>query len=355
MKGTAMLLSLVPDRANSLLMLLLALVLDVILAGFPLAHPVLALPTRELARAVAWADRRLNRIEREDSVRRARGLLLLLVMSAAAALLALGIAMLAHELRLAWLGEMLLIAGGLGLGRGIVMARDIQAGIHKAVEAAAARKKAGPPPPDAAAPAPPEDAIRQAVMAYTHKAVWDMDLHGVMRTALEALTGQFARGVVAPLFWLLALDLPGLAVWMTVRAIAGVIGHRTPRYRDFGAAARDAVDILDWLPSRLSVLLLAAACLCIPGTRPQAALGALKQGRGHAEGTTALPIAALAEALGLSLAGPRREGEVMIKEGWLGAGRARVTTGDLKPALALLATASLLAVAVALLVDVVVA
>lgn len=336
------------DRADALLLLVLALGVDALCALFPLASPLLTLPARELGAAIAWADKRLNRIERQDTVRRARGLLLVITLGGAGLLLALALAAAAPHLRLAWLVQLVLVASGLGLGRWGVMARDLQAGIATAVRQAAERKKT-PPPEDAA---PPEDAIRQALKPHTAKSLWDTDLHGVLRAALEALAVQYARGLVAPLFWLVILGVPGLVLWGVVRITADVIGHRTPRYRDFGAASRDILAILDAAPARLSVLLLALACLGVPGTKPRGALAAFKAARGHAEGPAALPIAALAGALGLSLAGPRREGEVVVREGWLGDGRARVTTGDVKPALALLAAANLLAIVFALLIDV---
>ncbi|TWB41695.1 cobalamin biosynthesis protein CobD/CbiB [Nitrospirillum pindoramense] len=314
-----------PPRAESLLLLALALALNAFIAGFPAVDRWLMTPQGQLAQAVRWADKRLNRIERLDSVRLARGALLVLVLTGGVGLAALVLTIAAVHLRVAWLLSLLLVTRALVFGRLLVTMRTLLA----------------------AAPAADEDALRQAVAPLTHKPVWSMDRHAVLRAGMEALVGQASRGLVAPLFWFALFDLPGLMMWVTVEAVAATVGHTSPRYAAFGRPARRALGVMDWVPARLTVLFLAAGCLIVPGSRPALALAALRTH--HIQGTAALPLHAVARALNLALAGPRKEGEIVVYEDWLGTGRARVDTSDLRAVVALTSAASLMAVCIALL------
>ncbi|MDE1149381.1 MAG: cobalamin biosynthesis protein [Azospirillaceae bacterium] len=314
-----------PPRADSLLLLALALVLNAFIAGFPAVDRWLMTPQGQMVEAVRWADKRLNRIERLDSVRLARGALVTIVMAIGVGLAALALTIAALHLRVAWLLELLVVTRVLVFGRLLVTIRTLLA----------------------AAPAEDADVLRQAVAPLTHKPVWTMDRHAVLRAGMEALVVLMERGLVAPLFWFALLDLPGLMVWVTVQTVAVTVGHTSPRYAAFGRPARRALLALDWVPSRLTVLLLAAGCLIVPGSRPGAVMAALRIR--HAQGTAALPLAAVANALNLALAGPRREGEMTVHEDWLGTGRARVDTSDLRAVVALTGAAGLLAVCVTLL------
>ncbi|WP_044558531.1 cobalamin biosynthesis protein [Azospirillum sp. B4] len=314
-----------PPRAESLLLLALALVLNAFIAGFPAADRWLLTPQGQIALAVRWADKRLNRIERLDSVRLARGALLVIVLCGGIGLAALVLTIAAVHLRVAWLLSLLLVTRALVFGRLLVTMRGLLA----------------------AAPVADEEVLRQAVAPLTHKPVWSMDRHAVLRAGMEALVGQVGRGLVAPLFWFVLFDLPGLMIWVAVETVAVTVGHTSPRYAAFGRPARRAMAIMDWVPARLTVLFLTAGCLFVPGSRPGTALGAL--GTRHIQGTAALPVAAVARALNLALAGPRKEGELVVYEDWLGTGRARVDVSDLRAVIALTAAAGLLAVFLALL------
>ncbi|MDZ5646444.1 cobalamin biosynthesis protein CobD/CbiB [Nitrospirillum sp. BR 11828] len=314
-----------PPRAESLLLLALALALNAFIAGFPAVDRWLMTPQGQLAQAVRWADKRLNRIERLDSVRLARGALLVLVLTGGVGLAALVLTIAAVHLRVAWLLSLLLVTRALVFGRLLVTMRTLLA----------------------AAPAADEDALRQVVAPLTHKPVWSMDRHAVLRAGMEALVGQASRGLVAPLFWFALFDLPGLMMWVTVETVAATVGHTSARYAAFGRPARRALGVMDWVPARLTVLFLAAGCLIVPGSRPALALAALRTH--HVQGTAALPLHAVARALNLALAGPRKEGEVVVYEDWLGTGRARVDTSDLRAVVALTSAASLMAVCIALL------
>jgi adenosylcobinamide-phosphate synthase len=92
---------------------------------------------------------------------------------------------------------------------------------------------------------------------------------------------------------------------------------------------------MSYIPARLTALLVVLACPFVPNARMFEAV--------HTLFNAAPPVAAaFAGALDLSLGGPRREGEVMIRDPWIGEGRARAIPADIRRALLVYAVACLL-------------
>jgi len=316
-----------PGGAEALLLLILALVLEAAIGDSRLLDRLLPRPASLAGRLAAWGDRRLNRIERSDRVRRGRGLLLLLLALLAALAVGTLLAVLARAVAYGWLIELLLLMRALDMRRAHILTRDLLALLSAGGTL---------------------DSARKVVQPLTDRQVWSLDAHGVVRAALEGYGRALLRGLVGPLFFYGLLGLPGLLGWLVVLGMAERIGHATPRYQQFGAPAAMAWRLAGALPARLSALALALAALFVPRASARGALRtAFAAAPRHPAGPSAWPMAALAGALDLSLAGPRREGELVVPEPWLGEGRARARPADLRPALVLLPVALLLTVLVA--------
>jgi adenosylcobinamide-phosphate synthase len=156
-----------------------------------------------------------------------------------------------------------------------------------------------------------------------------LDEAGVARAAVESLAENFSDGVVAPVFWLWALGLPGGAAYKAVNTADSMIGHRSERYRAFGWAAARLDDLVNLPASRLTALLLVAAASVMPGASAAGAWRAVRRDAArHRSPNAGWPEAAMAGALGFALAGPRRYGGVLVEDAVMGAGGRR----DLGPA-----------------------
>jgi adenosylcobinamide-phosphate synthase len=79
----------------------------------------------------------------------------------------------------------------------------------------------------------------------------------VARAAIESAAENLSDGVVAPVFWYLLLGLPGIVAYKLVNTADSMIGHMTPRYREFGWASARLDDVLNLIPARLTALLIA--------------------------------------------------------------------------------------------------
>jgi adenosylcobinamide-phosphate synthase len=133
-----------------------------------------------------------------------------------------------------------------------------------------------------------------------------LDAPGVSRAAIESLAESTSDGIVAPLFWLLIGGLPGIMLYKAANTADSMIGHKSERYFEFGWASARFDDLLNWIPARLSALLIAGAAFLVPHSDPEAAWStALRDGDKHDSPNAGWPEAAFAGALGFALGGPR--------------------------------------------------
>ena len=163
-----------------------------------------------------------------------------------------------------------------------------------------------------------------------------LDAAGVARAAIESLAENFSDAVVAPILWLAIAGLPGAALYKAINTADSMIGHRTPRYEAFGWAAARLDDLVNLPASRLSALLLIAAAGLSKDASADGAWRAVRRDAArHRSPNAGYPEAAMAGALGLSLAGPRVYGGVRVDDATMGDGRRDAEGADIVRALAL--------------------
>jgi adenosylcobinamide-phosphate synthase len=121
----------------------------------------------------------------------------------------------------------------------------------------------------------------------------------VARGAIESAAENLSDGVIAPIFWYLILGLPGLLLYKITNTADSMIGHRTPRHDEFGWAAARFDDVLNWVPARITAVLIALA----HGWTDPAPI--LRDGPLHRSPNAGWPEAAMAVVLNVALSGPR--------------------------------------------------
>ena len=179
---------------------------------------------------------------------------------------------------------------------------------------------------------------RKAVSMIVGRNPEQLDGAGVCRAAVESLAENSSDGVVAPAFWFLVGGLPGLLAYKMLNTADSMIGHMSERHRDFGRFAAKLDDAANWLPSRLTGLLLALAALVQGGGRSARSSFTvmMRDARLHASPNAGWPEAAMAGALDLSLGGPREYGGDIVNAPVLnGAGRRNAGAQDIQRAIAL--------------------
>lgn len=141
---------------------------------------------------------------------------------------------------------------------------------------------------------------RSAVARIVGRDTAALDEAGVARAAIESGAENLSDGVIAPAFWFLLLGLPGMLAYKMVNTADSMIGYRTPEYEDFGKAAARLDDLLNWLPARLTALLIH-----LTRPRPGGWTRIMQDAPLHRSPNAGWPEAAMAVSLDVALSGPR--------------------------------------------------
>ncbi len=132
----------------------------------------------------------------------------------------------------------------------------------------------------------------------------DLGLEEMRRGVIETVAENLADGVVAPMFFTLLLGLPGLFLYKAANTMDSMVGYKNYRYGRFGKVAARADDVLNFLPARLTALLMVLAARVV-GLDPRGAWRILRRDARCASSPNAgWPEAAMAGALGVRLGGP---------------------------------------------------
>lgn len=281
--------------SDTLFLATLALVIDRLVGDPDWLWSRVPHPVAWIGRAVGTLERHLNRPALREDARRSRGVAAILILCLGAILAG---AALIGALR-GWSAGFLLepVVAAIFLAQGSLVAH---------VRAVAAALRAGG-----------LESGRAAVAKIVGRDTTTLDEAGTSRAAIESAAENFSDGVVAPVFWYLALGLPGLLLYKTVNTADSMIGHRSERYRAFGRAAAKLDDFANYIPARISMILIAVAAQIrgISGARIVAI--ARRDAPRHASPNAGWPEAAAAAALGIALGGPRSYGARAVEGVWL--------------------------------------
>lgn len=148
-----------------------------------------------------------------------------------------------------------------------------------------------------------------------------LDAKELARATVESIAENTSDAAVAPLVWGAMFGVPGLLTYRAINTLDAMVGHRSPRYADFGWAAARTDDVANWLPARLTGL-LTVACAPFVGGSPREAYRTLRRdGAAHPSPNAGRCEAAFAGALGVRLGGTNVYGETTEHRPELGDGR----------------------------------
>jgi adenosylcobinamide-phosphate synthase len=206
------------------------------------------------------------------------------------------------------------------------------------------------------------DEGRKQVARIVGRDTSELSAQEVRTAALETLAENLSDGVIAPLLWFMLLGAPGMLAYKMVNTLDSMIGYRTDRYRDFGCWAARIDDIANYIPARLTALLMIVSPLSRPLPRGGEASAAKyrslfqlfsfvhKYGRKHASPNSGYPEAALAGILDCRFGGPHYYFGELFDKPYIGENNRSLTTADMRTAIRVNRTAEVLMVVVTSLV-----
>lgn len=313
---------------HSLWLLLAALILDAVLGDpdwlwrrFP--HPVVW-----IGKSISALDKTLNNPAWSNVTRKAAGILTLVLLSSGG--LAIGFA-LQDATNLIPNGELITVA--------VAAVFLAQKSLFQHVAAV-------------------RDGLQQHGLAGGRKAVAmivgrdpeSLDEAGVSRAAIESCAENYSDGIVAPAFWFAVLGLPGLIAYKAINTADSMIGHKNETYKDFGWASARFDDLVNLPASRLSGLFLALCAPLVGGSFAKSFRAISEDARKHRSPNAGWPEAAMAGALGLALAGPRKYPGYTVDDPYMNEhGRREANANDISRSLSLLKGAYVLEAGVVLI------
>ena len=157
-----------------------------------------------------------------------------------------------------------------------------------------------------------------------------LDAQEIRTAALETLAENLSDGVIAPLFWYMLLGIPGMAAYKMINTLDSMIGYKTERYKDFGCWAAHIDDIANWVPARLTALLMV-----ISAGRPGLLKFVHKYGRQHASPNSGYPESALAGILDCRFGGTHSYFGQEFYKPYIGENPRELATNDARRAISI--------------------
>ena len=171
-----------------------------------------------------------------------------------------------------------------------------------------------------------EDGRRQ-VARIVGRDTSELSAQEVRAAALETLAENLSDGVTAPLFWLAIGGTPGMLAYKMVNTLDSMIGYRTERYKDFGCWAARIDDVANYIPARLTALLMVIA-----SGRIRLLSFVARYGRNHASPNSGYPEAALAGILDCRFGGPHYYFGELFDKPYIGEHERQFITADMEKA-----------------------
>ena len=171
------------------------------------------------------------------------------------------------------------------------------------------------------------DEGRRQVARIVGRDTAELSPQEVRTAALETLAENLSDGVIAPLFWFALLGTPGMLAYKMVNTLDSMIGYKTDRYRLFGCWAARIDDVANFIPARLTALLM----VLVAG-KPFLVQFVWRNGKNHASPNSGYPEAALAGILNCRFGGPHFYFGQLFPKPYIGENERPLTTRDMKTA-----------------------
>ena len=188
------------------------------------------------------------------------------------------------------------------------------------------------------------DEGRQQVARIVGRDTSELTDEEVRKAALETLAENLNDGVIAPLFWFAIGGMPAMMGYKMVNTLDSMIAYHSPRYLKFGKAAARIDDIANYIPARLTALLM-----LIAARRPNLVSFVMKYGPCHASPNSGWPEAALAGILGCRFGGPHKYFGETFDKPYIGNQDKPLTREDIEKAVRINRTAETLGVIIIIL------
>ena len=176
----------------------------------------------------------------------------------------------------------------------------------------------------------------------------NLDESEISRALIETLAESLSDGVIAPLFYLTLAGVPAALSYKAINTMDSMIGHKDDRYWYFGKAAARLDDAVNFIPARISALLLCVTAVIFPEASGKRSLQSwISDGDKHKSANSGQPESAMAGALSVRLGGTNFYSGEKVDAPLMGEKHRSPTVKDARAAMKMTAIASIFGCTVA--------
>ncbi len=177
-----------------------------------------------------------------------------------------------------------------------------------------------------------------------------LDEAGVSRAAVETVAENLVDGVISPLFFAVIGGAPLAVAFKMISTLDSMVGYRDEYYASFGKAAARIDDAANFIPARISVLIISLAASMLLQNGRSSLKTAVREGRKHASPNSGYPEAAFAGALSVQLGGPNYYQGCLVEKPYIGQDLGKARPLHIEKACRLMMLTSVISMATACLV-----
>ncbi|MBI3600923.1 MAG: cobalamin biosynthesis protein CobD [Nitrospinae bacterium] len=159
-----------------------------------------------------------------------------------------------------------------------------------------------------------------------------LDEKGVIRASVETVAENIVDAVISPLFYALIGGAPLAITYRAINTMDSMVGYKNDRYKDFGWASARVDDAANYIPARISALLIPLSALICGKDCPGSLKIALRDGKKNPSPNSGIPEAAVAGALGIRLGGVNYYSGVPSHKPFIGDGSLELSNNNIKEA-----------------------
>ncbi len=175
-------------------------------------------------------------------------------------------------------------------------------------------------------------ALSQSLDAGRNRLTWivgrdtsNLTENQVRIAVFETMSENLSDGVIAPLFFYAIGGTPAMVAYKMASTLDSMIGYKSERYEQFGKFAARCDDVLNYIPARITAILIA-----VVSTSKRSFTFIIKYGNQHASPNSGFPEAALAGALDCRFGGPNVYHGILVNKPYIGNNERIVTNQEIK-------------------------
>ncbi len=194
------------------------------------------------------------------------------------------------------------------------------------------------------------DTARKSLSMIVGRDTRQLENDSILAASVETLAENASDGIIAPLFYYMLGGLPLAMAYKAVNTLDSMVGYKNEKYRNFGWAAARLDDAVNYIPARITGLLIVVSAILVKGVEARSAFNVmLKDGNKHTSPNSGIPEAAMAGALGVRLGGPAIYNGLKVEKPFIGTSSNTLTTNRAEVALILTIITSLLGFSIAVI------